>query len=88
MASLNDATVGTAYSATAVATPTPADDGTYTYAWSISGTGAAGLAINATSGAISGTPTEAGSATVTCKITDSFSNEVSGTATLTVKSSA
>ena len=54
----------TAYSATETAT-----GGTQPYSWSLSGV--PGLSINATTGAISGAPTTAGTYTATVKVTDS-----------------
>jgi len=71
---LSSGTVGTAY------TGSPsASGGTAPYTWTASSL-PAGLSINASSGAITGTPTAAGSATITA--TDS--NNCTGTTTLTV----
>ena len=59
--------VSTAYDATLTAT-----GGTASYAWSIiGGTLPAGLALNGTSGEISGTPTSSASAALTFQVTDS-----------------
>ncbi len=68
--SLPSGVVGTAYSATLAAT-----GGTTPYTWSLTaGTLPAGLSLNATTGAISGTPTATASATaLTFKLTDSSS---------------
>ncbi|HEX5423161.1 MAG TPA: putative Ig domain-containing protein [Candidatus Acidoferrales bacterium] len=72
-ATLPGGTVGTAYSATL-----QASGGTTPYAWSVSsGTLPAGLSLNATSGAISGTPTSSGTSTFTIQVADANS----GTAT-------
>src|SRR5205823_7815501 len=65
--------VGTAYSQTLAAT-----GGTPPYAWSvISGSLPAGLTLNATSGAISGTPTTAGTSNFTVQVIDSSSGKAS-----------
>src|SRR5436190_1883374 len=75
-------TVGTAYSQTLAAT-----GGTAPYAWSvISGSLPAGLTLNATSGAISGTPTTAGTSNFTVQVTDSSSGKASKAFTLTINS--
>ena len=66
-ASLPSGLVGSAYSATLAAT-----GGTAPYTWSISaGTLPAGLSLNATTGAITGTPTTAVTSSVTFRVTDS-----------------
>lgn len=68
--SLSGGTVGTAYSATL-----RASGGTTPYTWSIStGSLPAGLALNASSGAISGTPTTAGTSTFTAQVKDANNN--------------
>ena len=67
--SLPNGTVGTAYSATL-----SASGGTTPYTWSISaGSLPAGLTLNASTGAITGTPTTAGTFSFTAKVTDSSS---------------
>jgi hypothetical protein len=60
-------TVGTPYSAS----PCTASGGATPYTWSWSGTIPPGLSINSSSGAVSGTPTTAGSYPVTVTVTDS-----------------
>src|SRR5205814_7077182 len=63
--------------------------GTAPYAWSvISGSLPAGLTLNATSGAISGTPTTAGTSNFTAQVTDSASGKASKAFTLTINSTA
>jgi hypothetical protein len=65
--SLADGMVGTAYSQTLAAS-----GGTSPYTWSVTvGTLPAGLNLNASTGAISGTPTAAGTSTFTVTATDS-----------------
>jgi hypothetical protein len=64
--SLPNGTVGAAYSSTLTAT-----GGVTPYAWSIvAGSLPAGLSLNAQSGTISGTPTSAGTANFTVRVTD------------------
>lgn len=66
---LNNGTVGTAYSQALVAS-----GGTAPYTWSItSGSLPGGLSLNASSGAITGTPTAAGTSSFTVRVTDSAS---------------
>ena len=65
--SLPDGTVGVAYSATLQAT-----NGTSPYTWSLDpGPLPAGLTLNSSTGAITGTPTVAGTSSFTAKVTDS-----------------
>ena len=65
--SLPDGTVGVAYSATLQAT-----NGTPPYTWSLdSGSLPDGLTLNASTGAITGTPTAAGTSPFTAKVADS-----------------
>ncbi|MGO8786324.1 MAG: beta strand repeat-containing protein [Terriglobia bacterium] len=76
---LTDGTVGTAYSATLAAS-----GGTGTLTWSLdSGSLPAGLTL--ASGAISGTPTAAGTSTFTVKVTDAAPTPVSVSQQLTLK---
>ena len=64
--SLPDGTVGVAYSATLQAT-----NGTPPYTWSLdSGSLPAGLTLNSSTGAITGTPTAAGTSPFTAEVTD------------------
>jgi hypothetical protein len=79
--SLPSGQVGTAYSATLSAT-----GGIPPYSWSLtSGTLPAGLALNAATGVLSGTPTAAASATsLTFKVTDSEQTAKSQTAGLSL----
>jgi len=79
--SLPAGVVGTAYSATLAAT-----GGTSPYTWSLtSGTLPAGLSLNASTGAITGTPTATASAiALTFKVTDSGSPAQSQTVNLTL----
>jgi serine protease len=71
-------TVGTAVSLTMTAT-----GGTTPYTWSATGL-PAGLSINASSAAISGTPTTAGSSSVTVTVTDSASHHATASFTWTI----
>src|SRR5207249_4718900 len=81
---LPSGTVGTSYSQTLAAT-----GGTPPYAWSvISGSLPAGLTLNVTSGAISGTPTTAGTSNFTVQVRDSERGEASKAFTLTINSTA
>ena len=67
--SLPDATVGTAYSQTL-----GASGGTPPYTWAVTtGTLPAGLALNATTGVISGTPTAVATSSFTVTVTDASS---------------
>ena len=79
--SLPGVTIGTAYSQTLAAT-----GGVAPYTWSLS-TGAlpTGLSLNTTTGAITGTPTVAGTSAVTAQVTDSASPiRVSSTRALSI----
>ena len=71
-ASLPNASVGTAYSATLIAS-----NGTPPYTWGLangSGPLPPGLTINASSGIVAGTPTTAGTYPFTVQVTDSLQN--------------
>src|SRR5579862_7794504 len=83
--SLANGQVGTAYSATLVAT-----GGTTPYTWSLtSGTLPSGLTLNASTGAITGTPTVTANATpLTFKVTDSSNPVQTKTVNLTLTISA
>lgn len=63
--SLPDGTIGAAYSQTLGAA-----GGTAPYTWTITGSLPAGLTLNATTGAIAGTPTAAGTSSFTAVVTD------------------
>jgi hypothetical protein len=76
--SLPNATSGTAYSASIAA-----GGGTKPYSFLASGL-PAGLSINATSGAITGTPTAVGAATPTFTVTDAYGQSVNRQIELTV----
>jgi hypothetical protein len=79
-ASLANATVSTAYSATVAAT-----GGTAPYAWSIaSGSLPPGLGLDAASGRISGTPTTAGTWAFTIRVTDAQNPAASATRALAI----
>ncbi|HEX5425950.1 MAG TPA: fibronectin type III domain-containing protein, partial [Candidatus Acidoferrales bacterium] len=68
--SLSGGTAGTTYSASLQAT-----GGTTPYSWAVSsGSLPAGLSLNSSSGAISGTPTTSGTSTFTVKVTDASSS--------------
>lgn len=84
--SLNNksATVGTAYTGKLTITPTPADDGTYSYSYTSSDSA---LKIDS-NGNITGTPTKTGSITITGKCTDSFNTSYSGTASISVSAAS
>jgi hypothetical protein len=77
--SLANGTVNVSYSATLAAT-----NGATPYAWSITvGTLPAGLALNASTGAITGTPTAFGTSIITFKVTDA--DGLTATANLSIK---
>jgi hypothetical protein len=78
--SLPAATAGTAYNQTL-----SVSGGTSPYTWSITaGTLPAGLSLNASTGAITGTPTGAGSNSVTFQVTDAAKDSASQIITITV----
>ena len=78
--SLPAATAGTAYNQTL-----SVSGGTSPYTWSITaGTLPAGLSLNASTGAITGTPTGAGSNSVTFQVTDAAKDFASQSITITV----
>ena len=82
--SLPQGTVGTAYSATLMAS-----GGTTPYTWSItSGTLPAGLSLAPSTGIISGTPTAASSASITVQIKDASAFTKSATLAITVAATA
>lgn len=77
--SLPNAAVGTAYSATLAAS------GTAPYTWAIAqGTLPGGLTLDASTGTISGTPTAAGTSSLTIQVTDSSNATASAPLTLAV----
>jgi hypothetical protein len=80
---LPGATVGVAYSSSALS----ASGGVPPYSWSASGL-PAGLAMNAGSGAVSGTPTTAGSYTFTVTVADSAGGSLSSAASMIVAPAA
>ena len=81
--SLPGGTVGTAYSATLLAT-----SGTPPYSWSIvSGSLPAGLSLSS-GGTISGTPTSAGTSSFTVQVTDSNSRTGSAALSITIQAGA
>ena len=77
-AALPAGTVGTAYSQS----PLTVSGGTKPYTYSLSSTSNDGLTINASTGAISGTPTTAGTFTLTAVVTDSSTPQQSATQSL------
>jgi phosphatidylinositol-3-phosphatase len=78
--SLPNGQVQAAYSATLQAT-----GGTTPYTWSmLSGSLPAGLTLTASSGAISGTPTTAGTSSFTVQVTDSATNKASAGFSITI----
>jgi hypothetical protein len=78
--SLASGQVSSAYAATLTAS-----GGTAPYAWSVSsGTLPAGLSLNASSGQISGTPTQAGTSTFTLQVKDSSSPAQTSTKSLSI----
>jgi hypothetical protein len=80
--SLPNGTVQTAYSATLQAT-----GGTSPYTWSVStGSLPAGLNLASATGAISGTPTTAGTSSFTIQVADSAGNKASAGLTITINS--
>lgn len=82
--SLASGTVGSAYSATLTAT-----GGATPYSWSItSGSLPAGLALNSSTGTISGTPTTSGTATFTAQVKDANSNTGSKSLSITIAAAA
>lgn len=81
--SLPGGTVGIAYSASLAA-----EGGVRPYSWSIAdGSLAAGLSLNASTGAITGTPTAAGPWSVTIRVTDSKSQTATRGFSATVETS-
>jgi len=77
---LPDGYVGTAYSQTLTAT-----GGKTPYTWSITaGTLPSGLSLNASSGVISGVPTDAGSSAFTVRVTDNNSATASKSLTIVI----
>ena len=82
--SLGNGQQGTAYSGALAAT-----GGTTPYSWTISsGALPAGISLNATSGALTGTPTQSGTYFFTAKVTDSGSPALTATANLSIQVAA
>ena len=80
--SLSGGTVDTAYSQTV-----QASGGTTPYTWSLSsGTLPAGLSLNASTGAITGTPTTAGTSNFTVMVTDNDTNTATKPLSITIGS--
>jgi hypothetical protein len=78
--SLPDGTIGTAYSQTLAAA-----GGTTPYAWSVTtGSLPAGLTLNSSTGAITGTPTAAGSSPFTVQVADSSRAGATATKALSI----
>jgi hypothetical protein len=80
--SAQSATVGSAFSFTGLS----ASGGTAPYTWSAPALAGTGLSINASTGAITGTPTSAGTINVTATATDSASASASTSFAITVNS--
>jgi hypothetical protein len=81
--SLPGGTIGAAYSATLQAT-----GGTASYSWSITaGSLPVGLSLNASSGAISGTPTTSGTSTFTVQVKDANSNTATKSLSIAIAAS-
>lgn len=78
----NTATVGTAYTGSMEVDTVPEDDGTYSYAYALNGPNY-GLSIDST-GAITGTPTTAGTAGFKVSVTDSYKTTVTAYANVSV----
>ncbi|HBR0024245.1 TPA: putative Ig domain-containing protein, partial [Klebsiella aerogenes] len=76
------ATVGTAYTGQLNVVCDESDDGSYTYAYSLNGTNY-GLSISGT-GAITGTPTAAGTAGFKVTVTDSYGAKQTGYANVVI----
>ena len=76
--SLADGQVGSRYGSTLSAT-----GGTQPLSWSLSGL-PAGLSLDGSTGAVSGSPTAPGSFTITATVTDSYGSQATGTLTLTI----
>jgi hypothetical protein len=77
--SLPAGTVGTAYSQTLAAS-----GGTTPYSWSVAGGALPGGLSMSSAGAVTGTPTAAGSFTFTVRVTDAYGGSVQGQISMTV----